>query len=359
MILPDPGFWNGKRVLVTGHTGFKGSWLVYWLSRLGARVTGYALAPNSTPSLFEALRLEQDIDSVIGDLADAAALRALVQRTTPDVVFHLAAQALVRPSYDDPLGTFATNVLGTAHVLDALRDVDSVRAVVAVTTDKVYRNEEWCHPYREEDSLGGHDPYSASKAASEMVIDCYRASFLAVQDSRIASARAGNVIGGGDWSRDRLIPDAARAWERAATLEVRRPGSVRPWQHVLEPVRGYLILAERLWSGDAAAPAFNFGPYTHEAADVRSVIEIARHAYGSGDVDFATEVTGPHEAGLLRLDISKARSALGIEPRWPLATAVERTMEWYRHFANGADARALCDADLAAYGGDNAAPHRP
>ncbi|OZI53907.1 CDP-glucose 4,6-dehydratase [Bordetella genomosp. 5] len=348
-MLPVPGFWRGKRVLVTGHTGFKGAWLAFWLARLGARVSGIALAPNTRPSLYEALALEGEIDAHLCDIRDREAFTRLVRAARPEIVLHLAAQPLVRASYREPVETFAANVMGTVHLLDAIRGLDSVRSVVSITTDKVYRNQEWHYPYRETDALGGHDPYSASKAACEIAIACYRDAFLASQGVALASARAGNVIGGGDWSEDRLIPDAVRAWERGATLEIRRPDAVRPWQHVLEPLAGYLRLAHALWDTPALAGAYNFGPDAAGAVPVRDVIEIARAAYGRGEVHYGTEITGPHEAGLLMLDTSATRAALGCAPRWTLADAVGRTMGWYRGQATGTPARDLCEADLAAF----------
>lgn len=343
-------FWGGKRVLLTGHTGFKGGWLALWLQRLGAKVTGIALPPCTTPSLFELARIGESLGaSHFCDIRDAAALAALVRAAKPEIVFHLAAQPLVRASYRDPLGTLSSNVMGTAHLLDALRGLDGVRVVVVVTTDKVYRNNEWPFPYREDDALGGHDPYSASKAASEIVVASYRDAFLAPQGVAVASARAGNVIGGGDWSEDRLIPDAVRAWQAGRVLDIRRPQAIRPWQHVLEPLGGYLKLAEKLWAEPTLAGAYNFGPHTHEAATVREVIALARAAYGDGGVRFGDGSEGPHEAGWLALEIAKARSVLGVSPRWHLAEAVEKTMAWYREQNGGADARTLCEAEIIAY----------
>lgn len=347
--LPCADFWRGKRVLVTGHSGFKGGWLTLWLRRMGARVTGISLAPSTQPSLFDLAGIGGLCDSHFIDIRDSGLLEPTVRQAAPEIVFHLAAQPLVRASYRDPLATFDTNVLGTARVLDALRGLSGVRAAVMVTTDKVYRNEEWQWPYRESDPLGGHDPYSASKAASEIVIASYRDAFLAAQGIAVGSARAGNVIGGGDWSEDRLIPDAVRAWASGATLEVRRPDATRPWQHVLEPLAGYLILAERLHDGSAPAGAYNFGPHTSAAASVKVVVELARQAYGSGLVRYGSDDAGPHEAGWLALEIAKVRHVLGVEPRWALDETVRRTMTWYRELGKGADARILCEAEIRAY----------
>ncbi len=347
--LAGSDFWRGKRVLLTGHTGFKGGWLALALLRRGALITGYALAPDHRPALFDALRLGEHLDSRFGDLRDGSALAALVAEVRPDVVFHLAAQPLVRASYADPVGTFGSNVQGTVNLLDALRRTPTARAIVAVTTDKVYRNREWVHPYREDDRLGGHDPYSASKAATEIVIASYRDSFLTGLGVHVVSARAGNVVGGGDWSADRLIPDAVRAWSSGATLDIRRPDATRPWQHVIEPVCAYMELAERLWNEPNLPTAFNFGPDPHDVADVRTVIELARQAFGSGSVAYADMVSGPHEAGLLALDNSLARRHLAVAPRWQLTETVARTMHWYRERAAGGDAWQLCMDDFAAY----------
>ena len=347
---PTPSFWRGKRVLLTGHTGFKGSWLALWLARMGAEVTGLALAPATVPNLFTLARVAGDMHaSHECDVRDAQASAARVQAARPQIVLHLAAQALVRAGYADPLGTHATNVMGTAHVLDALRGQADVRAVVVVTTDKVYRNREWAYPYREDDPLGGHDPYSASKAAAEIITASYRDAFLAAQGVAVATARAGNVIGGGDWAADRLLPDAVRAWSAGQPVHIRRPESTRPWQHVIEPLAAYLCLAERLWAEPARAGAYNFGPLPHEAATVGNVVKMAASAYPDCTVSYENSSEGPHEAGWLALETAQARQALGVAPRWGLTTAVERTMAWYRAQHGGADARALCLADLDAW----------
>jgi CDP-glucose 4,6-dehydratase len=345
---PGQAFWHGKKVLLTGHTGFKGSWLAIWLSRMGARVTGVSLAPVASPNLFSMAGSHIET-SHFADIRETARLAEIVRDASPDIVLHLAAQALVRTSYQDPIGTFETNVLGTANLLEALRSISSARVVVAVTTDKVYRNLEHSFPYRETDNLGGHDPYSASKAACEIIVSSYRDSFLRDRGVAVASARAGNVIGGGDWSADRLLPDAVRAWQSGKALNVRRPQARRPWQHVLEPLSAYLVLAERLWSDPGLADSYNFGPMSHEAATVHEVIEIARTAYGSGEVTYGDGTEGPHEAGWLALETAKARHLLNIEPQWPLVEAVSRTMKWYRAQQDGADARTLCEAEIAAY----------
>lgn len=352
MTLPVQGgaaFWKGRRVLLTGHTGFKGSWLALWLHRLGAKVTGVSLPPATRPNLYSLAQIESTCDSRFCDIRHAEMLSDCVLAASPEVVFHLAAQPLVRASYREPVNTFATNVMGTAHLLEALRSVDGLRVAVMVTTDKVYRNNEWPWPYREDDGLGGHDPYSASKAASEIVIASYRDAFLSERGVAIASARAGNVIGGGDWSGDRLIPDAVRAWQSKSTLEIRRPQAIRPWQHVLEPLHGYLTLAESLWSRPALAGAYNFGPETGSAATVHEVVEIARRVYGSGEVLYGDGSEGPHEAGWLALEIAKSRIALGVKPRWSLEESILRTMNWYRAQHHGESAQLLCEGEISAY----------
>ena len=347
---PDTAFWAGKRVLVTGHSGFKGSWLTLWLNNLGAHVTGVSLEPNSEPNLFTVARVAEACSSHFCNICDAHGLAGVVRAARPEIVFHLAAQPLVRASYLDPLDTFATNVQGTAHLLQALRGLEGIRVAVMVTTDKVYRNKEWVWPYRECDPLGGHDPYSASKAASELVISSYRDSFLAADGVAVATARAGNVIGGGDWSVDRLLPDAIRAWEAGVALEIRRPDATRPWQHVLEPLAGYLSLANALWEMPSLAGAYNFGPDSADSGStVRHVIELAREAYTFGQVAYGQVLTGPHEANMLALDVSKAKSALGISSRLSLDQCVFKTVRWYRDFQAGRDARELCIENLSSY----------
>ena len=348
-IMVQSTFWSGKRVLLTGHTGFKGGWLSLWLHRLVAEVTGISLPPNTSPSLFHLAKVANQIESHFCDIRDEGALKKVVTAARPEIIFHLAAQPLVRVSYREPIVTFASNVMGTAHLLDALRGLDSVRVAVMVTTDKVYHNNEWLYPYREGDALGGYDPYSASKAASEIIIASYRDAFLKEQGVALASARAGNVIGGGDWSEDRLIPDAVRAWEIGRSLEIRRPSAIRPWQHVLEPLAGYITLAQKLYDKPELAGAYNFGPQTNEAATVREVIELARVAYGRGDAIYGDGTHGPHEAGWLALEIAKARELLTVSPKWGLAETVNRTMAWYRAQREGKSALSLCETEIAAY----------
>jgi CDP-glucose 4,6-dehydratase len=332
--------WAGRRVLVTGHTGFKGAWLSLWLSRLGADMTGLALAPPTDPSLFERAGLADRIRHVEADIRDFDIVRSVVEETMPDVVFHLAAQSLVRYSYDHPLETYATNVMGTAHVLEACRG-SGVRAFVCVTSDKCYENREWDRPYREDDPMGGHDPYSSSKGCAELVAASYRRSFFppaAMADGGLglASVRAGNVIGGGDWAKDRLVPDLVRAFEQGVAPEIRSPNAVRPWQHVLEAIGGYLMIADRLLGGDqSVADAWNFGPADDDTRPVSWIVDQMRAAWGGTHdaVPFSGAV--PHEAGLLKLDCAKARSQLGWRPALPLSEALGWIVDWHKRVGSG------------------------
>lgn len=342
-------FWRGKRVLLTGHTGFKGAWMALWLHRMGAKVTGVSLAPATRPNLFTLAGVEPMLDHHVLDIRDGPALGVVVRRARPEVVLHLAAQALVRAAYDDPALTFSTNVMGTVQLLEALRQTTGTRVVLVATTDKVYRNRETGLPFVETDELGGHDPYSASKAATEIVLASYRDAFLASAGTAVASVRAGNVIGGGDWAADRLLPDAMRAWGAGQTLAVRRPDAVRPWQHVLEPLHAYLGLAERLWKDPELASAYNSGPSPEQCSSVRDVLQLAQAAYGAGDIAYAEQVTGVHEACVLLLDSDRIRSVLGPQPVWSLAQTVFRSVAWYRAQRGGVPAQKLCDDDIAAF----------
>lgn len=348
----NESFWRDRRVFITGHTGFKGSWLSLWLHSLGAQVTGYALDPPTSPSLFEAAAVSGLVRSIHGDVRDAAALTRALRESRGEVVFHLAAQALVRRSYAEPVETFSTNVVGTACLLDAVRQAPDVRAVVIVTTDKCYENREWPWPYRESDTLGGRDPYASSKACAELVTSAYRDSFFnpssyASHGVAVASARAGNVIGGGDWATDRLVPDLVAGFARGDAVRIRNPDAVRPWQHVLEPLSGYLVLAERLIAeGPAFGEAWNFGPDNVDACEVSAVADMLAEAWGAGARWEVEDVPKPHEAGTLRLDYAKARHRLGWQPRWRLPQAVRDTVAWYREFDAAAPPPAARNASL-------------
>lgn len=346
----DPAFWRDRRALVTGHTGFKGGWLCLWLEELGARVSGYALEPSTTPNLFDLADVGQGMRSLIGDVRDGAAVRSAFQETEPEIVFHLAAQSLVRRSYADPVDTWSTNVMGTLHVLEAARATPSVGAVVVVTSDKCYENHERIRPYREDDPMGGADPYSASKGAAELLASSYRRSFLTEGGPKLATGRAGNVIGGGDYSEDRLIPDLVAAAVATTPATVRNPNGVRPWQHVLEPLAGYLLLAERLFKGDDVDEGWNFGPDTEGQRTVGEVVKRFGEEWGEGAEWTAAETPGPHEATLLALDSEKARQELGWSPRWTFDTAIAATVSWYRQVAGSpSEARALTVAQIHDY----------
>jgi len=341
-------FWWGKRVFLTGHTGFKGSWLWLWLSELGALTRGYALAPETTPSMFVAAALERRGEHLLGDIRDAARLRASMREFQPQIVIHMAAQPLVRRSYREPLETFATNVQGTANLLDACRELPDLRSVVVVTTDKCYENRESLEPYREGDRLGGRDPYSASKACAEIVSAAFRQSYFAGSHTAIATARAGNVFGGGDYSEDRLIPDAVRAYQAGTSLTVRNPGALRPWQHVVDPLAGYLMLARALFeTGEPFAAPFNFGPLAGQQIRVADVIEGFTRIWGDGARWLhEPESRTVHEAGLLLLDSTRARTELGWQPQARLDTALCHTVAWYRALHEGRSASELVQLTL-------------
>jgi CDP-glucose 4,6-dehydratase len=346
-----PDFWRNRRVFVTGHTGFKGAWLCKWLVQMGAVVSGYARQPDPSSHLFELSGLESEIFSQTGDVQDLRLLSQVLNDAQPEVVFHLAAQALVRDSYKSPVETYATNVLGTVHLLEAVRGCPSVKAVVNVTTDKCYENKEWDWPYRESDALGGSDPYSNSKACAELVTQAYRRSFFNQnQSAAVATARAGNVIGGGDTSPERLIPSVLAAWSAGQTIELRNPHAVRPWQYVLEPLRGYLDLAEHLLEfGQRYASSWNFGPRAEDAQPVLSVVKAMANAF-AGKCDWTVNSADqPHEAQLLQLDCSKAAKHLGWTPHMHLQESIAHVMDWHRHGKAGKNMSEFMCQRIAAY----------
>jgi len=346
----NPDFWRAKRVFVTGHTGFKGGWLCLWLSAMGADVHGYALAPPTHPSLFDETRLQTRLAShTLADIRDADALAHAVREARPDIVLHLAAQPLVRYSYVAPVETYAVNVMGTINLLEAVRQTPGVRAVVNVTTDKCYENREWVWPYRESEAMGGADPYSSSKACSELATAAYRASFLGPAGIHLASARAGNVIGGGDWATDRLIPDFLRAFDAKRTLTIRYPQAIRPWQHVLEPLAGYLTLAEKLFDDGARfAEGWNFGPADDDAKSVGWIV--AHLCRCLPDAAWQCDASAqPHEANILKLDSSKARTRLEWRPCWNLESALQRTLEWHRAWRIGDNMAAFSLRQIQSY----------
>ena len=354
-VVMNRSFWEGKRVFVTGHTGFKGSWLSLWLQAAGADVTGYSLAPSTTPSLFDVGNVAQGMKSVIGDIRDSGSLLKSLRQSSPEVVFHLAAQPLVRQSYSHPVETYATNVMGLVHLLEGVRASSSVKVLVNVTSDKCYENREWPWGYRETDRVGGHDPYSNSKACAELVTASYRASFFDPVDHArhgvaIATARAGNVIGGGDWAEDRLVPDILRAIDHSRPVEIRNPESVRPWQHVLEPLAGYLMLGERLYcEGPEFGGAWNFGPDHEDCKTVRWMTESLMACWGRSP-DWKNQKVQPlHEATFLKLDCSKAKSRLGWQPRWALGEALDRVVRWHREWRQGRDMRGVSMQQIYEY----------
>lgn len=344
-VVVSSSFWSGKKVFLTGHTGFKGSWLSLWLQQLNAEVTGYALEPPTNPSLFEVANVAEGMCSIIGDIRDDKSLQKAMQEAAPDIVIHMAAQPLVRYSYANPVETYSTNVMGTVHLLEAVRQTPSVRAVVNVTSDKCYENREWLWGYRETDPMGGFDPYSNSKGCAELVTSAYRNSFFNMEKYHehrvaIASARAGNVIGGGDWAEDRLIPDILRAIAEGRSVLIRSPYAIRPWQHVLEPISGYLLLAQRLYEdGVTYAEGWNFGPNDDDARPVRWIVEHIVQQWGDEAAWQLDQADHLHEAHYLKLDCSKAKSRLDWRPRLPLADALGKTVDWYKAYSKADDMR--------------------
>lgn len=351
----NPNFWHGKRVLLTGHTGFKGSWLSLWLQSMGAKVTGYALAPPTNPSLFEIAEVAQGMTSVIGDIRDLPKLQAVFAEHQPEIVFHMAAQPLVRYSYQNPVETYSTNVMGTVHLLEAVRNTPGVKAVVNITTDKCYENREWVWGYRENEPMGGFDPYSNSKGCAELVSAAYRSSFFnannyAQHGVATATVRAGNVIGGGDWAQDRLIPDVLAGFEQGRKVEIRNPHAIRPWQHVMEPLRGYLTLAEQLFEhGPSFGEGWNFGPNDEDAKPVGWIVEEMASLWGTDAQWQIDNGEHPHEAHFLKLDISKARSRLNWHPALRLKDALALIIDWSKQRLVGANMRQLTLNQLRTY----------
>lgn len=351
----NPGFWSGKRVLLTGHTGFKGSWLSLWLQGLGVELAGYALKPPTDPSLFVLARVGAGMRSTIGDVRDRTGLASMVADFRPEIVIHMAAQPLVRLSYHEPVETYATNVMGTVHLLDAVRQVGGVRAIVNVTSDKCYENREWVWGYRENEPMGGFDPYSNSKGCAELVTAAFRSSFFhpdryADHGVALASARAGNVIGGGDWASDRLVPDVMNAFMAGRPVDIRNPGAIRPWQHVLEPLHGYLLLAEKLWAdGPAHAEGWNFGPQDADAQPVQWMVERLAQRWGETARWTRDQANHPHEANYLKLDCSKARAVLGWKPYWDIGRTLDEIVSWYKAFAADEDMAAVTREQIFNY----------
>lgn len=346
----NPSFWHGKRVLLTGHTGFKGSWLSLWLQAMGSELRGISLAPPTTPALFDVAKIAEGMDHQIADIRDFDKVNKLVAEFKPEIVIHMAAQPLVRLSYQQPIETYATNVMGTVHVLEAARHARSVKAIVNITTDKCYENKEWLWGYREDEPMGGHDPYSNSKGCAELVSSAYRKSFLNQAGIAMATARAGNVIGGGDWALDRLVPDVLRALEQNQPALIRNPHATRPWQHVLEPLSGYLLLAEHLYNdGLAFAEGWNFGPNEDDAKPVQWIVNKLCEAWANGAKWELQPGEHPHEANYLKLDISKAKQKLRWYPRWPLQTALHHITTWHQAWLAGENMRTFCLQQISQY----------
>lgn len=344
-------FWKGKKVYLTGHTGFKGSWLSLWLQNMGALVKGYSLDVNTQPSLFYEANVAKEMDSEIGDIRDLEYLTKSMTDFNPDILIHMAAQPLVRLSYKEPVETYSTNVIGTVNVLEAARKCKDLKAIVCVTTDKCYENKEWEWGYRENEPMGGHDPYSSSKGCAELVASAYRRSFFSSEETAsLATARAGNVIGGGDWAEDRLIPDILRAFEKSEQVPIRNPLSTRPWQHVLEPLSGYLVLAQELYlNGDEFAEGWNFGPKDEDCKPVSWIIDEMVKYWGVNASWVLDKNNNPHEAGFLKLDCSKALNRLKWKPKWNLQFALKLIVDWHKLYINGADIKKQCLREIKIY----------
>ncbi|MDB4114565.1 CDP-glucose 4,6-dehydratase [Flavobacteriaceae bacterium] len=347
----DASFWKGKKVFLTGHTGFKGSWLSLWLQNMGALVKGYSLDVNTKPALFIEANVSAEMESEIGDIRNLEQLTKSIVSFSPDILIHMAAQPLVRLSYHEPVDTYTTNVIGTVNVLEAARKCKKLKAIVSVTTDKCYENREWDWGYRESEPMGGHDPYSSSKGCAELVTSAYRRSFFSSEDTAsLASARAGNVIGGGDWAEDRLIPDILRAFEKSKPVVIRNPLSTRPWQHVLEPLSGYLVLAQELFlNGDNFAEGWNFGPKDEDCKPVSWILDKMVESWGGNASWSLDKENNPHEAGFLKLDCSKAASRLKWKPKWNLQLTLRSIVEWHQIYSNGGDVKKQCLKEINTY----------
>ncbi|WP_417204665.1 CDP-glucose 4,6-dehydratase [Acetoanaerobium sticklandii] len=351
----DNSFWKDKKVLVTGHTGFKGSWASMWLKKMGAQVVGVSLDPPTNPSLYEEAQVAEGMTSIRCDICDLDKIKKIFQESKPKIVIHMAAQSLVQESYIDPVNTYNTNVMGTLNILEAIRGIESVRSAIMVTTDKCYENREWHWGYRESDRMGGYDPYSSSKGCAELLISSYRNSFFNIADyenhrTAIASVRAGNVIGGGDWAKNRLIPDILKSINSKNDIEIRFPHSIRPWQHVLEPVHGYLLLAERLYTeGPKYAEAWNFGPNDEDAKPVSEIVDMMLEYSSPGVAWFTTNKEQKHEAGYLKLDCSKVKNVLGWKPRWNISETIKAIIEWNEEFIKGKPVNEICDMQISNY----------
>ena len=354
-LVMNKNFWRDKKVLITGHTGFKGSWLSIWLKRMGANVIGYSLPPPTTPSLYEIAQVAEGMESIIGDVRDLEYLKTIIVENKPEIVIHMAAQTLVRYSYNNPVETYDTNVMGTANLLEAVRQSGKVRVAIIVTSDKCYENKEWLWGYRENDPLGGIDPYSSSKGCAELITSAYRNSYFPEKDFKhhgvaVASVRAGNVIGGGDWAQDRLIPDILKSFMKNRPVIIRNPNSIRPWQHVLEPLEGYLCLIEQLWErGPEFVGAWNFGPYYEDAKSVSWIVERMVNLWGESSHWEIDKGEHPHEAYYLKLDCSKAKNMLGWSPKLDLSTTLEWIVEWYQSYQQNRNMRHLTETEISRY----------
>ncbi len=347
----DSSFWKGKKVFLTGHTGFKGSWLSLWLQNMGALVKGYSLDVNTKPALFTEANVAEEMESEIGDIRNLEQLTKSMVSFSPDILIHMAAQPLVRFSYQEPVDTYTTNVIGTVNVLEAARKCSALKAIVSVTTDKCYENKEWEWGYRENEPMGGHDPYASSKGCAELVTSAYRRSFFSAENTAsLASARAGNVIGGGDWAEDRLIPDILRAFEKSEPVVIRNPLSTRPWQHVLEPLSGYLVLAQELFlNGDEFAEGWNFGPKDEDCKPVSWILDKMVTYYGNNASWYLDKNNNPHEAGFLKLDCSKASNRLKWNPKWNLELTLKSIVDWHQLYTNGGDIKKQCLKEINTY----------